>query len=87
MVGEQRQRERIPASRTVPIGYTPGWFVLGGLLIGALAGTLAEPLGAVPVGMAVGLAAGVGIDSLLNHRINGPFEDPVRSDRGPDRVA
>lgn len=87
MAGGQRQPERIPASRTVPIGYRPGWFILAGLLAGALAGALMEPAGAMPVGMALGVAAGVGIDSLLNRRANGPFEDPVRAGEDRDRAA
>lgn len=44
-----------------------GWLILAGLLLGAGTGAL---LGQVPVGMAAGLALGVGIDSLLNHRLN-----------------
>lgn len=60
--------------------YTPGWLVLTGLLSGALVGWLAGPLSAIPLGMAAGVALGVGADSLLNHRINGPFEHPVRRD-------
>lgn len=55
------------------IPYQPGWLMLAGLLTGALIGWLAEPLAALPAGMAGGLAVGVGIDSLLNRRINGPF--------------
>jgi hypothetical protein len=54
-----------------------------GLLFGALIGWLAHPIAALPAGMASGLAVGVGIDSLLNRRINGPFytED---DDQGED---
>ncbi|MCD4684605.1 MAG: hypothetical protein K8S97_01540 [Anaerolineae bacterium] len=53
--------------------YQPGWITLAGLLIGALVGWIAEPGAVFPVGTASGLAVGVGIDSLLNRHINGPF--------------
>ncbi len=48
--------------------YPTGILTLAGLLIGALIGAA---LGEMPVGMAAGLAVGVGIDSLLNHWVNG----------------
>jgi uncharacterized membrane protein YfcA len=44
-----------------------GWLILAGLLAGALLGAL---LGQLPLGTMVGLALGVGIDSLLNYRLN-----------------
>ncbi|NLF74476.1 MAG: hypothetical protein GX573_02165 [Chloroflexi bacterium] len=47
-----------------PTGVT----TLIGLLAGALAGLIG---GFVPVGTVAGLAVGVGIDSLMNHWLNG----------------
>jgi hypothetical protein len=44
-----------------------GIMTLAGLLMGAFLGWA---LYEIPVGMAAGLAVGVGIDSLLNNRLN-----------------
>lgn len=58
--------------------------MLAGLGAGAVIGWLAGPSGAIPIGLAGGLAVGVGLDSVLNQRINGPFDDPepFLSDQG-----
>lgn len=64
--------------------FTPGWITLAGMLSGALIGWLAEPSGAVPLGMAAGVALGAGMDSLLNRRINGPFDTGDDSANGSD---
>lgn len=80
MAGEAHRPDHTP---TAPrSGYVPGWLMLAGLVVGALAGTFAGPLNAVPVGMVAGLAVGVALESIINHRINGPFEDPVAADDG-----
>lgn len=58
------------------VRYSPGWVTLAGLVVGAAIGWMVGPSGAIPFGMAGGTAVGVGLDSVLNRRINGPFENP-----------
>jgi len=62
-----------PAPDTTDARWPTGVLTLAGLLIGALGGLALYEL---PVGMAVGLAVGVGLDSLLNRRLNPPTPDP-----------
>lgn len=62
-----------PTPDATVVRWLTGALTLAGLLIGAVGGLALYEL---PVGMAVGLAVGVGLDSLLNRRLNPP-PDPA----------